>query len=304
MIPVIWTDNFRPSQSRLYQKAMFQTAVTDAKPSVPRVAVVQRRIAIDEEHLNRYQQITHNPISTHLPPLYLQVYSLPVQLFLLTHEQCGVKVMGLVHLSNEVSQFRRVAAHENIELINHFEPVGVHKRGWLINIVTCAYVDGELVYKARATSLAVAKHEQTASWQNMSPEGSLDQREFWQLDAALGRNYAKISGDYNPIHLYPLTARMFGFKRQIAHGMWSKARALSAFTPEMDMFHCRVDFKRPVFLPSQVKFMVSEGQQTQGFALYSTKDAPHLVGNISPKIPPQVSGTLVYCPGWSGGDPA
>ena len=304
MIPVIWTDNFRPSQSRLYQKAMFQTVAMDAKPSVPGIAVVQRRIAIDEEHLNRYQRITNNPISTSLPPLYLQVYSLPVQLFLLTHEQCGVKVMGLVHLSNEVSQFRRVAAHENIELINHFEPVGTHKRGWLIRIVTCAYVDGELVSKAQATSLAAARHTQTANWQNMQREDQLEEREVWQLNAALGRNYAKISGDYNPIHLYPVTARMFGFKRQIAHGMWSKARALSALTSELDTFHCRVDFKRPVFLPSQVKLMASQGEQALGFALHSTKDTPHLVGSISPMIPPQVSGKLVYCPGWTGGDPA
>ena len=44
----------------------------------------------------------------------------------------------------------------------------------------------------------------------------------------LGRRYAAISGDYNPIHLGALSAKLFGFKQAIAHGMWSKARCLAA----------------------------------------------------------------------------
>ena len=37
-----------------------------------------------------------------------------------------------------------------------------------------------------------------------------------------------MSGDHNPIHLYPLTAKALGFRRQIAHGMWSLARCVAA----------------------------------------------------------------------------
>ena len=50
----------------------------------------------------------------------------------------------------------------------------------------------------------------------------------WRLPGDLGRRYAAVSGDRNPIHLYALTAKAFGFPRQIAHGMWSKARCLAA----------------------------------------------------------------------------
>ena len=51
----------------------------------------------------------------------------------------------------------------------------------------------------------------------------------WKLPGDLGREYAAVSGDHNPIHLYPLTAKAFGFPRQIAHGMWTKARCVAAF---------------------------------------------------------------------------
>ena len=44
----------------------------------------------------------------------------------------------------------------------------------------------------------------------------------------LGRRYGSVSGDLNPIHLSDPTAKLFGFPRAIAHGMWTKARCLAA----------------------------------------------------------------------------
>ncbi|WP_258038084.1 MaoC/PaaZ C-terminal domain-containing protein, partial [Streptomyces sp. SM5] len=49
----------------------------------------------------------------------------------------------------------------------------------------------------------------------------------WRLPGDLGRRYGAVSGDRNPIHLHPLTARLFGFPRHIAHGMWTVARCLA-----------------------------------------------------------------------------
>src|SRR6201999_1387604 len=48
------------------------------------------------------------------------------------------------------------------------------------------------------------------------------------LAGDLGRRYGSVSGDLNPIHVHSLTARLFGFKSAIAHGMWTKARCLGA----------------------------------------------------------------------------
>lgn len=65
------------------------------------------------------------------------------------------------------------------------------------------------------------------------------------VPAATGRRYAAVSGDRNPIHLHPLTARPFGFRRAIAHGMWTKARCLAALDraePLPDAFTVAVTF--------------------------------------------------------------
>ena len=77
----------------------------------------------------------------------------------------------------------------------------------------------------------------------------------WKLPADLGRTYAGVSGDHNPIHLYPLTAKALGFPRQIAHGMWTLARSIAAIENRLpDAVTVEVAFKKPVFLPGTVAF--------------------------------------------------
>ena len=80
----------------------------------------------------------------------------------------------------------------------------------------------------------------------------------WSGD--LGRRYGSVSGDLNPIHVHPLTARLFGFKSAIAHGMWTKARCLGALQARLpDAFTVEVAFKKPIFLPGKVEFCEADG---------------------------------------------
>ena len=41
----------------------------------------------------------------------------------------------------------------------------------------------------------------------------------WHLPPHEGRLYARASGDWNPIHLWPWSARLMGLKQPIIHGM-------------------------------------------------------------------------------------
>jgi hypothetical protein len=51
---------------------------------------------------------------------------------------------------------------------------------------------------------------------------------YWRVPGDIGRRYARVSGDSNPIHLHPLTAKALGQPGAIAHAMWTKARCLAA----------------------------------------------------------------------------
>ncbi|MFT4050533.1 MAG: MaoC/PaaZ C-terminal domain-containing protein, partial [Solirubrobacterales bacterium] len=91
---------------------------------------------------------------------------------------------------------------------------------------------------------------------------------------------ASVSGDRNPIHMHDLTAKAFGFPKAIAHGMWTKARALAAIDNKLpEQFTVEVAFKRPILLPSKVGFHVAETGDGLNFTVRNAKKGtPHVDG--------------------------
>ncbi len=91
-----------------------------------------------------------------------------------------------------------------------------------------------------------------------------------------------MSGDLNPIHIHPLSARLFGFPSAIAHGMWTKARCLAALEARLpDAFTVEVAFKRPILLPGKVEFCEAEAPNGIDFGVRDPrKDKSHLDGRV------------------------
>jgi acyl dehydratase len=104
------------------------------------------------------------------------------------------------------------------------------------------------------------------------------------LPEDLGRRYGRASGDMNPIHLHPITARAFGFKRAIAHGMWTQARALASLTSSIGErgFSLSTYFKLPIFLPNEVSFWTQALDQATRFEVRDKHgEKPHARGRLS-----------------------
>lgn len=89
------------------------------------------------------------------------------------------------------------------------------------------------------------------------PVGAVAAR--WRLAADTGRRYAAVSGDRNPIHISRLGARLFGFPRPIAHGMYTAARALAAVRRAPGPFEWTAEFAKPVLLPGDVILSLTAG---------------------------------------------
>jgi acyl dehydratase len=110
----------------------------------------------------------------------------------------------------------------------------------------------------------------------------------WKLKGDLGRRYGSVSGDLNPIHVHPLTARLFGFPAAIAHGMWTKARCLAALGPQLSgrggpgPYTVTVAFKRPILLPATVQFAEASRPKGIDFGVRDARrETPHLDGQVS-----------------------
>ncbi|HEU5143165.1 MAG TPA: MaoC/PaaZ C-terminal domain-containing protein, partial [Solirubrobacterales bacterium] len=106
----------------------------------------------------------------------------------------------------------------------------------------------------------------------------------WRLGGDLGRRYASVSGDRNPIHMHSLTAKPLGFKAAIAHGMWTKARCLAAIENLLpDAFEAEVSFRKPIFLPARVDLLTAQHGEEVDFAVRDSKrQTPHLDGRARP----------------------
>ncbi|MFB6422603.1 MaoC family dehydratase [Streptomyces microflavus] len=195
------------------------------------------------------------PESEPLPLTYPHVLAFPLAMRLMTARRFPLPVVGLVHTWIEIVARRPVQSDEALELTVYAEELTPHRRGTEVTMVTEARSAGAPVWESRSGYLS--RHATNATGSTREADGSptLPAVAEWRLPGDLGRRYGAVSGDRNPIHLHPLTARLFGFPRAIAHGMWTVARCLA----EADGRHgeirsVRADFRAPVLLPATVTF--------------------------------------------------
>ncbi|KAA8735463.1 hypothetical protein F4V57_01285 [Acinetobacter qingfengensis] len=256
-----------------------------SSPSLPQVEYIVDHLQIDSVHLAKYKKICHYFSDGYVPATYLAVLSQSLQMHMMTQEDFPFPILGLVHLRNQVKQHRPVQVNETIELSCRFGEIDQHDKGIVFDFIATARVSGEIVFEGLMTYLS--RQKVTAPPVDKQKSTNAQQPvyqviEQWQLAENLGRQYAQISGDFNLIHLHALTAKIFGFKQAIAHGLWSKARALAALAPLPNAYQADVWFKLPIFLPSQVEFLTDESSEsTSHFMIRNAKThKPHLMGTL------------------------
>jgi len=238
-------------------------------------ATLSAEVVVDREHLAAYSRVCGFRLGDELPMTYPHVLGFPLQLRLMTDRGFPFALPGLVHIGNRITRTRPLSASEPLALSVHAENLGPHDRGTRFDVVTTAAVAGEVVWTDTSTYLkrdgGAGDRERTSS----APPPTA----VWQVPADIGRRYADVSGDRNPIHLHALTAKAFGFRRAIAHGMWSKARCLAAFEGRLpDACTVDVRFKAPIPLPAKVDFSADDRR----FGLWDPRTGkPHLTGAIS-----------------------
>ncbi|MFT5676553.1 MAG: hypothetical protein ACI808_002498 [Paraglaciecola sp.] len=230
-----------------------------------------------------------------LHPCMLHTLLFPMHLTLFLDKSFPFALAGLVHIKNDIQQIRPVLASEELDISCYMADFQVHPKGWMFSVCSQVHSDGDLVWESKSTNLFRLTQPQkiTSTRPGIDKSKPNGYSENWQLSADLGRKYARSSGDYNLIHLYPLTAKLFGFKRQIAHGMWTKARSLSALqqlNPNFfkQRFSVEVKFIKAIFLPTTVELGCStnnSSDSSMGFSVYSQNSSTreiiqHLQGSL------------------------
>ena len=248
----------------------------------------QAELASNPQRLLRYRQLCQLAPANQLPPCWLSILSFPLQLSLLTDPALPLPAMGLLHIRNQIRQWRPLPITAKWQLQATLDTPQVHARGVLLTVNTLVYLQNELCWQQQAEYLyRTSPITTTAVIPTASPaEPTLSLPELAQLrlTPALSRRYGWLSGDLNPIHLSALSARCFGLPAALAHGMHLKALILARFAPTIEAYQVDVNFSRPFYLPGQAQLtsaLLDNGQQPFRL-MQGAQQKPVLSGDILP----------------------
>jgi acyl dehydratase len=224
---------------------------------VPDLTLRLAGVELDAGRVADYDGVCGFALKDVLPATCPHILAFPLQLSLMTDSSFPFAPIGLVHIANRITQHRPIRLSERLQVDVWATPVEDHPRGKQFSLRSEVRVGDELVWEEESTNLkrGHGQDSDSTSGSELPSAKDLPTTATWNLPGDLGRRYASVSGDYNPIHIHSLSARLFGFPSAIAHGMWTKARCLAALEPRLpDAFSVQVAFKRPILLPGSVEF--------------------------------------------------
>ena len=257
--------------------------------TLPQLTLTRHDVPVERAHVAAYSRVCGFGVKETLPLTYPHMLAFPLHMTLMTDGRFPFPAIGLVHIANSITSHRPISASERLQVTVRPQDLRAHAKGRAFDIVTDVHAGGELVWEETSTFLRRGRPNQDAADPGPTFEDVESSGTSWKLAGDLGRRYASVSGDHNPIHLYGLSAKAFGFPRQIAHGMWSKARCLAALDGRLpDATTVDVAFKKPILLPGRVAFGSRPTSDAAGrmpnyaFSLTDPKTgAPHLLGRTA-----------------------
>lgn len=264
----------------LYARAVRSSLRRPGTEALPE-AELQTTTSIDHADLAAYSRVCGFTLTGVLPPTFPHVLAFADALRVQTDPRFPFPAMGTVHVAQNIAVLRPIDSAETLTIRTTAADLRPHPRGLQYDMITTASVDGERVWEGRSTYLH--RESSTAHRATTEQPSHPTATALWRLPADLGRRYAAVSGDRNPIHLYRATARLFGFKRQIAHGMWTFAACLAALEGRLpDAYTAHAEFKRPVLLPGKADFAAQASESGWEFVVHEhDRSHAHLFGHVT-----------------------
>jgi acyl dehydratase len=266
---------------------------------IPDLDLKLEGVVADPAAVAAYAKVCGFALRDSLPVTYPHVLAFPLQMAVMADGAFPFGAVGLVHVENRIEQQRRVGIGEELTIRVRPTKLAPHPKGQTFSLLTEVTVGDELVWESASTMLRRGKNSSSgegglhrasgspARKFDAVPEVDLKANAEWKLGGDLGRRYAAVSGDRNPIHMHSLTAKPLGFPGAIAHGMWTKARCLAALDSRLpDAFAVDVRFRKPILLPARVEFASATEGGEIAFAVRDAKrQTPHLDGRVTPLEP-------------------
>lgn len=256
---------------------------------IPRIeaSVVSHRA--EPAWLDAYCRVTGASATGTLPPGAPQALALPLHMAVLTAPEFPLPLLGAVHVRQRIDVVRALRVDEAPSARCWVEGKRQARRGVEVDLHTEWSVGGAVAWHGVTTFLSRTGGTGEAGARAVAPAGEAPPpvppfAATWSLPEDLGRRFAKVAGDRNPIHMYWWTARPFGFHRPIVHGMWTLARVLASLesTTPLEGVCISCSFRKPLPLPGIASGLAWRDGNQERFIVRDGKGRDALVGTIAP----------------------
>jgi len=285
-----------PSMGFVFLKAIllsfFRSTTLADDAVVNKTRIVLNGYLPDKKRILKYRQVcAFSQDSPDIIPIsYLQTLFIGLLGKFIVSSFFPINPLGLIHIFQSFEQKRPVRTDEILDLACTLDSIKKTEKG----IETCftleAMSKGKIVWQGVSIFFTRSPVKKKLS-SKKKEEAFLEKKETIPVPASTGRRYARVSGDYNPHHLYPFLAKLFGFKTAIAHGMWSLARVIASLDRHFGMqgpAFVEAAFKLPIFIPATTTLGYTCQQDTKDvqtilvdFELRDKqKGLPHLKGRL------------------------
>jgi len=264
---------------------------TRRKPGLRGTATIPRieayaTVGPAQQRLAAFRDICGIDPSGELPLTWPYALVTPLHIQLVCSRAFPFPALGLVHTREVIRQTRPIAADSELSFHCRIEGHRPHRRGIEFDLITEVTLGVGMPVIWRSTTTALVRDRDrgnaprapTTTVSAPPPKG-----ERWQICENTGRRYARVSRNFDPIHLHTLTSRWFGFQRPIAHGMWTVARSVAALGPAASAPPVELDvrFRSPLFIPSEVVLSTRGGGELRSFAVHPALGGrPHIEGEL------------------------
>ena len=274
---------FLKSLKSLFRKKKFKNG-----DEFPQMTARVKNISPDPGKLQSYIEVCRLEDDGTLPILYPHVFTGSLQMSIFTNDKFPLPLIGMLHQRNHIMQIRPVRSDEVLDIEVALGEHRVVKQGLEFDYTIKVESEGELLWHSISTYLRPGRF---GSDFQISPRSSLIDvmpkgEKFMEflIPKFIGRKYAWICSDFNPIHFSKSAAKLAGFKRNIAHAMWASSYITGKLNLKKYDGPVRVDlaFKGPLFIESNSCVMRSSEKDSVRFDYYiEGNDRPCIAGKVS-----------------------
>jgi acyl dehydratase len=256
--------------------------------------VRQAGLRLEPSRIEAYRRVCDYEAQARSVPLtYPELHFTPLMAEAIVSPRFPLSPLGLIHIGQSVEQREPLRPGDVVDATTELCALRETARGYEVDFSMTLERRGTNVWSGVATMLSRSAQTRSSAGQGHRSKSSAGTPKLGSQALELmvpgntGLAYARVSGDWNPHHLWWFTARPLGYRRPIAHGMWTFARALAVAlhgVADETPLHASGSFKRPLLMPGRIELdaprLYPEARSVQFAIRDAVSSAPHLLGDV------------------------